>query len=265
MLENAKKAMQRFHESMEKAEAERNDALASLKKDFEIKSTKTGGYYVPQKTKGTKAYNDRYVAILNDYENVVMESKEACRADAEAALAKAKADIIIFTQKAPADSVMNSIAALEGVGANHITKEEVLMLMESNKTYLGCKKLAQIAEDAELDVFIYTLADALDVLYVARKDVEWFFNYYSPDSYRTLATLGDKSSFANADRFLDAFMAGNFVKGNAHSWIDEVREAKKIDAAEKKKTEEERKASEAEIEAKANQMTEAEKLALYLN
>ncbi|MCR5035431.1 MAG: hypothetical protein K6B42_08460 [Clostridia bacterium] len=262
MLQNVKKAMLKYHADMEKAEAAKTNALAALNKQFEIKDSNKGTYYVPKKVKGTEAYNKRYVEILSEYENAVRGNKESCKVDAEVALNKAKADIIIFTQKAPAESVMRSISALEGVGPEHITKEELLMIVENSKNYLACKKLAQVAEDAKQDVFIYTLADALDVLDVARKDVDWFFRYYDPNSYRTIATLSDSSTFANADRFLDNFMAGNFVKGNDSAWIDEVREARRADKERKEKEAAER---EAKIEAKVNDMTEAEKLAMYLN
>lgn len=239
MLENVKQALVQYHQAMEKADTAKAKALADLNKQFEVKGRH--GYYVPEKSKGTEAYSQQYNEILGKYEADVKTLRDVCKANAEDALATAKADIIKFAQKAPDDEILNSIKALETIGSKNITKEEVLMLMENSRNYWACKALMQIANKADISMAMVTLEDVDEIMRRVGREVDDFFTYYNPLSYKTVSMVKSERTMLDiADNALDDFMNGYFAKGADNPLLETISEMKKqstdakADAHEKK-------------------------------
>lgn len=263
MLENVQKALAKYFDDVQKADTAKANAINDLNKGFEVKGKR--GYYVPDTVKKADVYARQYNEILAEYEDTVAAAKKIAKADAEAALLKASADILIFSQKAPSDDILNSIKALETMGAKNITKEEVLMLMENCRNYLACKALASIANKAGIDICLVTLVDCDDIIKRVSKEVEDYFTFFNPLSYRTVALVkGDINMIARADAVLDDFMNGYFTKTD-NGILETFSDLKNKSAEAIKKKAAEKKAKEAELEKMYNNMSEAEKLALYLH
>ena len=262
MLENVKKALMQFDADMTKADAKKAAALDALNKLFEVKGKR--GQHVPEKAKSTKAYGDQYRQILAEYEKAVAEAREKHKADADAAIVRAYADILVTAQKTPSDDILNGIKALDMLKPENVTKEEILLFMENSKNYIACKNLVQIAERAKITIPTITLQDAADLLKRVGKEVDDFFDHYNPLSYKTAATVrGSNPAINNADKVLDNFMQGYFVTDT--SFLEVVNDLKL------KTTDAENTARKKELEARVDAiekgvtMSEADKLKLYLN
>lgn len=270
MLENVKKQLKAFDQEMQKAVAKKEKALAELYEKYKVPAPGKSGYKSPAKgTALAREYAAKYKEIIEAYEDTAREIKRDNIAEIEALLIRARADALVASQKAPSDETLNSIKMLEMIPINEISKEELFAVMECNRNYIAAKAIINIAKRAGIELKAITLSDALRIIERVKRECRKYFDYYDPDGYLTIVTSQGKNAVINhADELLEKFKDGYFItNSNSIEFVEQIKkQAFEAVAADPKSKVDEKveQLSDEALEKQYQDMSEADKLALYL-